>query len=676
MKVEINPIALDPGTDVTVEPIGPEKYWAPIPGLLIDAIAFSFTPDGDLNGPVPVEIEYESEQCDEQYALLKWNFMDMRYEPVPILSKDVDGNSVIYSLTDKGDYYLVCLFAEALWLKRLSEADWEVSVELQDWPGLIEAQVEADYGWDTGSVPDPEAGLFTGIFGSTKNVPILAVPDEFLGKELLEVTLQITQADTDSPDGQAEYGLLLWEQEVVEDFPAASEELLTKFAPVFQFAEGETSFPVAMGEFLDGADGLVMPSGRVHAGDGGGAMGQLGHAKAVLMYDGQAMDQPTDAPGGTIYGRAQDIGFGNVALVYSLHFPWSGDAGAGSEGWEIHRGDVKYVVIILSGFGGELEPESMTLSQHMPGSTIEYLGDEEMPIWTLGSFEGGRVKIPWDQTLRCKKGGESDANEEHPWVFVGEQSHALYPRKGEYSVTLPGGGTQFTETAGGAIEVWQPPDFIKACTIFEPYNLVTHTSPNGLVSSSDEGHLLFSGMFGVGGYSTNGLAPYGEAWYDPSIWHSFGSEGTFDPGTNCYKCLPSIYLYTIGGMSQATCSAVYWPVYYCQCSSCLTVPGDAFVKFPEGYECNDPDYCNEYDEPGVCKTGLDFEWWADIPATGIVEPNENQPLHATVHVTMNGAPTCGISAQNTAGVKAHMCASEACCLDAYAGISGECFPNM
>lgn len=683
VKVKVSPVSFDPGTDVGVKPIGANNVYAPIPGLLIDSLAFNFDPGGLLKHPVPITVEYKSEECGEVYALVLWSSLDKRYEPAPFLDKNVEDNTLIFSLSEGGDYYLVCPFAEALQVERLSSTEWTAAVELQDWPGLKQAQVEVKAGFDAGSIkPDDAAGLWVGPLGSAKDVQFQMPAQGSPGRRLIEIELVILQEDEDSPTDETEYGYLLWEVAEITDgeSPAGTSELLLKYAPIFQFAEGEQAFPTAIQPFLEVVDEVVLPSGRVHAVSGAGEakdkFSHLGHEKALLFYDSGAIPQPINAGEGTVYGRAFDNGFGQVALVYALYFSQSEVLGPEADIWGTQRGDVKYVVVTLGGLGDQ-EPESLTLSQHLPGSGVEYLGDEEMPIWTKGDFEGGRLKLAWEDTLRCKRSGGDYEDEEHPWVFVGKNSHAFYPRKGEYKVTLPGGKSQFTETAGGdELRIWQPPEFPFACTIMPNYSLVEHISADGATSAGDDGYMLFSGRFGASGYSSSRLAPYGEAWYAPDDWNFFGSSGDFDPGTNCYKCLSTFQVTTVDGWQGAWCSQTFWPIYTCNCSTCGSATGDAFLKFPEGFDCNDPDFCGEFELPGTCKTGLSIEWLADVPFNGVVIPDENQPLHAKVMVLVPYPPTCFSNAENTAGVKAHVCTTAACCLDGYGGVKGVCYPEL
>jgi hypothetical protein len=376
-----------------------------------------------------------------------------------------------------------------------------------------------------------------------------------------------------------------------------------------------------------------------------------------------------------VYGRAFEAGGGKVALVYSLYFPYGNVLGPTADVSGLHRGDVRYVVIMLS--GADLFPESITLSQHLPGSTVQYLGDEEMPVWTTSSFGGGSLTLGWKEALRCKRSTTEESNEEHPWVFVGAGSHALYPRKGQYSVTLPGGKTQFTETAGGSwMHIWQPPDMVWACTEMSQYNLPAHPAVKGLTSAGENGYLLFSGIFGLSGYARNGLAPYGKAWHSSAAFAAEASTGNFDPGTNCYKCLSASQVLGVDGVAGGVCFATYWPIYICQCSACGVVIGKAFLIFPQGFECKDADYCTKFSQNALCKTGLTVEWFSDVPLNGVVKQNKDNPWQADVMVSVPYPPTCFSSAENTAGSKARVCANEACCFDFYGGVKGVCYPQL
>jgi len=680
VSVEIFPAAFDPGTQVGMEPIGLKEIDKPLPGILIDGIAFKFAPSAPLKYPVPATIDYDYEiNKDERYSLLFWNAGRQMFEPVPILAKDKTGNLITFSMREAGEYYLLYTYAEALFLKRTAQSQWQTQVEVEEWPGLILGQVAATLDAAECQIgPDDQAGTFVGVLGGSSGVEITTPSPGEHSAQVLEIYMTVLVTHDKSPGGKFGYGLVLWQQTVVDENPEGDQALLAKFAPIFQFAEGEQSFPTTVSAFLDATSALITPSGRLHETSGAAQvaakMAEQGDRGAVLIFDGKAVPQPGGAKDGTVYGYAFDLG-GKTVLVYSLHFPYSRILGPAADDSGTHRGDVRYVVVTVAADG---TPESITMSQHLPGSTLEYLGDEGMPIWMLSSFNGGRLTLPWKDALRCKKSTADEGNEEHPWVFVGSLSHALYPRKGQYKVTLPGGASssQFEETAGGnELAVWQPPGFIWACDVLPQYNLVTHASVQGLLSSSESGYLLFSGALGVSRHARNGLAPFGEAWYAPSMFQSGASTGSFDPGTNCYKCLSTAQVLGVDGIGPGSCFQNYFP-YYCQCVACGAVIGKAFLVFPKGFECKDEEFCKKFDQKGLCKTGLKIDWYADVPFNGVVTGDKNIPWQAQVLVNILYPPTCYSSAENTTGVKAYLCATNACCWDTYGAVHGTCYPQL
>jgi hypothetical protein len=678
VSVEIFPAAFDPGTEVSLEPINIKEITKPLPGILIDGIAFKFLPSSPLKYPVSATIDYDYQvNADERYSLMRWNEAKQRFEPVPILSKDKGADLITFSMQEPGEYYLLYVFVEALHLKRLAGSQWETKVNVVEWPGLVLGKVGGTFDGNACQTgPDDQAGVFLGVLGGESVVQLTTPAAGGPGSHLLEVTFSVLVTSA-NPLIQIPYDVVLWQQDVIDEQPEGSQDLLTKFAPILQFAPGEGTYPTTLPSFLGAVTQVVTPSGRQYkisgAGQAGETMSVQGDRGATIIFDGSQVPQAASPLGGTVHGRAFDVGGGKVALVYSLYFRQSQILGPAGEAPGLHRGDVRYVVVMLA--GADLSPESITFSQHLAGSTIQYLGDEEMPIWQTSSFGGGALTLGWKEALRCKKSSTEESNEEHPWVFVGSGSHALYPRKGKYKVTLPGGKTEFEETAGGdELAISQPPQMSWACMGLTQYTLTAHPGTAGLVSSAEDGYLLFSGEFGLSRHAANGLAPYGKAWHSPTAFAAEASTGAFDPGTNCYKCMSAAQVLSVDGLAGGVCFQI-WP-YMCQCSACGVVIAKSFLIFPKGFECKDEAYCKTFEKDALCKTGLKLEWYSDIPLNGVVKQDAAKPWEAQVLISIPYPPTCATSAENTAGAKARQVTSKACLWDTYGAAKGVCYPQL
>jgi len=680
VMVEIPPGAVKSGTEVTLMALPKSKMDGRTPGFLVDDISFRLLPHGlTFDNPLMVSVYYKSElNPHENYSLLYWDKERSRYERMPIVAKDSSANFVAFEVDHFSDFSMVYTLVEGLYLDRISGGQWKLHMYFEGWPGLKSAQVTAESDGAPAALSNPDAGKFDEDSVGYADIIVNGGGGGY-GWHSLDVYVDIVQIDEETKK-ETNYRLDLWKQGVVTDWPTLGDEqateLLSQFGPVFQFAEGEEYYPVTIDSFIDIATEIRMPSGRVHYLGGGDAWSDLpilGDSRAALIYKGKDIEPPINASEGAVYGQAFDVGNGAYALLYTLYFPWSQDLGNELGTWGGHRGDIKFVTIMVKGAPGSYQAESMTLSQHRMGSLVEYLGDEDVPVWQLTSWEGGMLTVPWNETLRCKKfAGEE--NEEHPWVFVGKLSHALYPRAGKYKISIPGKGKTFEEQAGGfEYKIWQPAGFHDVCQPLKQYDITLHPLVGDLTSSSDNGYMLFSGKFGGGRFARNGLAPYTQAWNLPLDWVSKASTGTFDEGTNCYRCVPWSTLQTIKGMWGAWC---YWSMWICMCSQCGAVDGDAFIHFPDGFECNDPQFCNQHDMDGLCKTGLTVDWVADAPFNGWVTPDKDQPLHAKVWVIIPYGPTCYMSAISGTGVKAYICGAPACCQTPIGYVEGECYPSF
>jgi len=611
---------------------------------------------------------------DERYSLLYWNPDTARYDPMPIIYKDPASNSVVFALDHFSDYNLVYTFAEGLWLKKMGGSSWLFHHYFEGWPGLIKAQLQVSV--DGAPVALPEGtGLYLDDWVGHDEVSFNAAGGA--GESTIELSLEIVQQIGEDPDAIDTYTLGLWQQAVVSEpsplAPGAATALLAKWAPIFQFTQDESYYPVSIDSFTDIVTEIWMPSGRTHYFPGGAGaaqeMGQLGDKGASLVYKGKSIPSGPGAAAGTIYGQAFEVA-GGTALLYALYFPWSQDLGPDTGTWGGHRGDVKYLMIKLSGG----EPVSVTFSQHRPGVSVEYQGDPEMPVWMASSWAGSALTLPWEKTLRCKAHPGEDGNEEHVWVFVGDKTHALYPRAGNYQVQVAGQGPAFTEAAGGSLAgLWQPGGFGGSCSVFEGYPIQLHPLAGDATSGGFDSYLLFSGQFGPGRYGGNASAPYQQAWYDPAGWAAAAASPPFDDGTNCYHCLPPVTIQTIDGYQSSYCYQYMW---ICQCSSCGLATANAFVHFPEGFQCNDSDFCGAKGLDGMCKTGVEIDWFSDEPFNGVPYEDEELPQHAEIFVQIPYQPTCYASAITYAGVQAHVCSNGACCTQLYGSVKGECYPSF
>ena len=681
VAVEIPMGAIDPGTEVTLLPLPAQHWEGRLPGVLVDDIGFRLLPHGlEFDSPVMVTVYYQTEITpDERYALLYWNQELNRHERMPIAAQDAEADFVSYYLDHFSDFSMVYTLVEGLYLEK-SGGGWKLHMYFEGWPGLVSAKVKAAYDGGGATISNPETGTFDADSVGFVDIAISGGGGGY-GWHDLDIWVEIEQSSGDDDENTTKYDMDLWKQGFVSDWPtlgdAAATELLTRFAPIFHFAEDEKYFPVSLDKFVDLVTEVRMPSGRVHylgPGEAWSDLGILGDERAAMVYKGKSIEKPMNASEGTVYGHAFDVGNGTVALTYIMYFPWSQDLGPQYGSWGGHRGDIKYVVILVSGTGADATPLSMTMSEHKLGTKIEYLGDEDQEIWTLGSWNGGRLTVPWEETLRCKRFG-GDAPEEHPWVFVAKDSHALYPRAGTYRVSIVNKASVFEEVAGKSkYLIWQPPEFKGACQIMKQYDLLLHPKVGELSSGGEDGYLLFSGKFGGGRFGRNGFAPYGQAWTVPQTWVESASTGTFDEGTNCYKCVPFTTLQTIKGMSSIWCYMWMW---ICQCGgACGAVDGDAFLHFPEGFECNDPQFCDQFGLDGLCKSGLTVEWYSAEPFNGWVNEDKDLQQHAKVWVIIPYAPTCYMSALSGTGVKTYTCASDACCTEAYGYVEGECYATF
>jgi hypothetical protein len=677
LDVEIPAGAADSGTKVSLIPIAPSQISNRLPGTLVDGLAFRLLPDGlNLQAPVHVTAHYTSElSTDERYSLLHWNPTDSTYRPVRIVHRDLMANTITFALEHFSDYNLVYTFIEGLWLEKTG-GGWSFRLYFEGWPGLVSAQLSA--AWDGGAValPLPEQGLFNEGSAGHFDVAVSAGGGS-PGKHELSLSIEVVQLDADNPEEQSTYSLELWNQYVIEDpptmDPGSAQELLDKYAPVFQFADDEQYFPAAISDFTALVTEIQMPSGRSHYFPGGvdatGEMGILGHRDAGLIYKGKKVFTSPSPASGTIYGQAFDLG-GTTGLLYSLYFPWSQELGSETGTWGGHRGDLRYVLIEVTDAG----PISATLSQHRPGVGVQYQGDPDMPVWSLSSWSGEAITVPWDKALRCKANGGEEDKEEHMWVFVGSKTHALYPRAGDYSVQVSGKGPAFMETAGGDwTKIWQPPGFGGVCSVFPQYNIELHAEISGLTSNGWDGHLLFSGAFGAGRYGNTSFAPYQQPWFAPGAWSSQAASPNLDDGTNCYRCLPPLTMMAIDGFQSSYCYQYMW---ICQCSACGLAIGNAFVHYPEGFQCFDKAFCEPKGLDGMCKTGVTIDWYSDEPLNGVPYQDKETPQHAEVFISIPYTPTCYANAEMWAGVQAHVCSTNACCTQLYGSLKGVCYPSL
>jgi len=367
------------------------------------------------------------------------------------------------------------------------------------------------------SLPALEEGFYQLEFGLTK---IVEWTDE-TGSHSQEVSLR------------------LWSKRLVIGMAVAGqpyEALAKKHLPVAQFHQTEQWLPVKLDQSyfttplsLGGVPTKNGAQTDITKLTGAAAMNAMAvsgfdnvalrsRVKNNLLLDGFIGSQAWGQSGTNVAGKD------DIQVYYTVHLPSAGklylsywyfyrhDKKSPSMADGAHDRDRESLTIVLSKKDGAFVPQQVVYAGHLSSQWMRFTDA------TSAEWKGNAVVVPWELVDRA---------DEHPFIYLAEGSHALYPRAADYQVR-PVPFYWLDEAAGGG-KTYCPPDST-VCKLrwMDPGDSGTILlSPFPTMSEIDSTpgnpwrHLLFSGawvdgaMWGMGNAT---FPPFVPRYYDTDGW--------------------------------------------------------------------------------------------------------------------------------------------------------------
>ena len=587
--------AVEADTAFTLTLKEPDEVGLPDSFPLAGGYVMELGPDGAAFHKQPVLLEVgpadEDDANESRGRLYYRNEAKHLWEPAEVASFDRKTGNVTYRLEHFSPYALLNAnvrvdyvdltapivpgqeFFVDVGLTHMGESGWFTQFRNNGEDVTVRAYLHADS--EELQIPQHALpGSFTVPFGQSDQV----WPDVTGGIAHDEGTVMVLEILADISGSSDQW--VIFERDLLSDLPnssltgsySSSQELLTAYAPILEFAPGEPYRPISVDYILRKAEEFKLEDpvwGRDDVREDtlewtlpnenedqrlisrAGMLARYGSNRSFVDFDGQG-SQFRFGTGGvseddlTLYARAteHDLGaaFGGIGdalvLSYFMIYPfdqkyeWTQGIG--------HTGDRESISVVLDIDGGQVvpDPKAVAFGQHLPGHYMEAdFGDDVV------SWRGDVLTLSWPSV-------NSVGN--HVVGYVAYGSHAVYPRPGpkRVIVTLAGTLHEHDEVAGGGVARLKPEPLSSYPA--RQYTLLEAPSSRSISSSGTDGWrwMLYPGGFVRGEVAGVDVAllgnvpiiPFLDRWYDPGSWllggstvyvstlrHGLGAKDTWGP---------------------------------------------------------------------------------------------------------------------------------------------------
>ena len=264
---------------------------------------------------------------------------------------------------------------------------------------------------------------------------------------------------------------------IEEEAQGCIENLIYDYAPILEFAQDETYFPVRVETVFKEAtykptDGY--PECQVTK----NLLATRGSKEAKIKVSGE--DIKGSKNGIVIYATCKKQ-HNRLAVQYWFHYAYD------PKGWfdapAEHNGDWEMITIV---FDENYSPLYVAFAEHRRNQRIECIEGECLKKLPPGiKWTSGGVRIPW---------GNVDKKGNHPIVYVAEGSHASYPYAGEWDVDII---YIQKEKNHRKEEIWTGHEIAGGGAKWYPDGSKVIPLPrlSKITSTHDYGWLLFSGVY-------------------------------------------------------------------------------------------------------------------------------------------------------------------------------------